>query len=189
MYFMSSSMTVSRQSPCYRTQPPGFDSRGEGTLRARRAGARYSPEPQPGRAKDAGQQGGEQPEPGVKVALVTVAEPDVLIRAVGRGYLPALRQVRVARWLVEGTEHARGRGRQPPDHRVLRRPDPLPPRGIQELAEPETRPEHAGPGLGAAPELDDEPGAGPAGRVRIARRLDPGDDELPARRPLPDRGG
>jgi hypothetical protein len=51
-------------------------------------------------------------------ALITVAEPDVVIRAVGRCYLPALSQVRVPRALAEGPEHARGRGRQPPDDRV-----------------------------------------------------------------------
>src|SRR5215469_5940198 len=152
-------------------------------------GSRYSPEPQPGCAQDAGQQDGKQPEPGTEVALITVAEPDVVIRAVGRCYLPALRQVHLPRAFIEGAEHPGGRGRQPPDDRVLHGPYPLPPLVIQELAEPEARPEHAGPGLGAAPELDDEPGPVPAGCIRTARRLNPGDDELLARRPLPDRGG
>ena len=84
--------------------------------------------------QDGGQQDGKQPEQGIKVALITIAEPDVLIRAVGRCYLPALRQVRIPGSLVEGPEHARGRGRQPPDHRVLHATNPLPPRVIQELA-------------------------------------------------------
>src|ERR1700758_4362759 len=119
--------------------------------------------------------------------LVPVAEPDVLIRAVGRRYQPSLRQVHVPRAIVERAEHARGRGRQPPDDRVLDGPYLLPPFVAQELAKPEARPEHAGPRLGAAPELDDEPGPVPAECVRTARRLNPGDDELLTGRPLPDR--
>ena len=86
-----------------------------------------------------------------------MAEPDVAVRAVGLRYLPSLRQVPIPRACVERAEHPRGRGRQPPDDRVLDGSYPLPPLVVQELAEPETRPEHAGPGLGAAPELDDEP--------------------------------
>jgi hypothetical protein len=121
--------------------------------------------------------------------LVPVAEPDVLIRAVGRRYQPSLCQVLLPRAIVERAEHARGRGRQPPDDRVLDGSYPLPPLVVQELAKPETRPEHAGPGLGAAPELDDEPGPVPAKCVRTARRLNPGDDELLTSRPLPDRSG
>jgi hypothetical protein len=148
-----------------------------------------STESQADRVEDAWQQDGKQPEPGIKVALVTVTEPDVLIRAVGRCHLPSLRQVPVPRLIVEPVEHPRGHGRQPPDDRVLDGSHPLPPVVAQELAKPETRPEHARARLGAAPELDDEPGPVPAKRIGTARRLNPGDDELPAGRPLPDSTG
>src|SRR6185437_13800055 len=157
-------------------------------LRSRRT-VGYSPEPVPDRAQDAGQQAGKQPEPCIEVALVTVAEPDVVIRLVGRRHRPSLRQVPVPRTVVEHAKHPRGRGRQPPDDRVLHGSHPLPALVVQELAEPETRPEHAGPGLGTAAELDDEPGPVPAKCVRTACRLNPGNDELPARRPPPDSSG
>jgi len=115
------------------------------------------PESQPDRLQNAGQQDRKQPEPVIEVALVPVAEPDVVIEAVSRRYLPSLRQVLIPRPVVEDAEHLRGRGRQPPDDRVLDGSHPLPSLVVQQLAKPETRPEHARPGLGAAPELDDEP--------------------------------
>jgi hypothetical protein len=149
----------------------------------------YSPESQLDSVEDTRQQDGKQLEPGIEVVLITMSEPDVVIRAVGRRYLLSLRQVPVPRAIVEHAEHPRGRGWQPPDDRVLDGSYPLPPLVVQELAKPETRPEHARPGLGAAPEFDDEPGPVPAKFIRTARRLNPGDDELLTCRPLPDGRG
>src|SRR5258707_6840704 len=150
---------------------------------------RYSPESQADRVEDAWQQDGQQPEPGIEVVSITMAEPDVLIRAVGRRYLPSLRQVPVPRAIVGDAQDTGGRGRQPPDHRVVDDSDLLPPLVVQELAKPEARPHHAGPRLGAAPEFDDEPGPVPAKWIRTARRLNPRDNELLPGRPLPDGSG
>src|SRR5260370_36004626 len=102
-----------------------------------------------------------------------MAEPDVVIRGVGWRYLLSLRQVPVPRAVIERAQDARGRGGQPPDHRVLDGSNLLPPLAVQELAKPETRSHHTDPGLSAAPEFDDEPGPVPAKCIRPARRLNP----------------
>ena len=109
----------------------------------------HLPKSEPDRAKDAGQHYWKQLEPGIEVALVAVAEPDVVIRAVGRRYLLSLRQVPVPRAIVERAQRPLGRGRQPPDDRVLDGSYPFAPHVVQKLAKPETRPEHAA--LGWAP--------------------------------------
>jgi hypothetical protein len=152
-------------------------------------GSWCSPEPAPDRVEDAGQQDGKQPEPGIEIVLIPVAQPDVVIRAVGRRYLLSLRQIPVPRAIIEHAQHPRGSGRQPPDDRVLDGSYLLPLIIAKELAKPETRPEHAGSGLGTAPEFDDEPRPVPAMHIRTARRLNPGNDELLSCGPMPDRSG